>query len=521
MGGFAVNSALVIFGLFLGSLQGFFPVASSFEFKHHDNRELLQVLETVHQTCPNITRIYTLSETSVMGVPLYVIEFATQPGQHEALRPEFKYIANMHGNEVLGRELLLKLADYLCEQYRANDPEIRSLISKTRIHLLPSMNPDGWKLSTDQGGQDYLLGRSNANSVDLNRDFPDLDRIIFGNEVLHINHNNHLMDQLTQLDHPVQPETLAVMRLIMSIPFALSANMHGGDLVANYPYDASRSGASSEYTETPDDETFRYLSLSYSLPHPTMASPKRRACELNDGENFGKTQGIVNGAKWYSVRGGMQDFNYLSSNDFEITLELGCKKYPPQQELQGEWNANKASLINFMWQVHTGVKGIVRDSIAGKPISNALIHVKNITQINSTHAVSQHINHDVTSVFDGDYFRLLTPGQYLLTASYSGYKPQTRRVKVQNPRHHEATRLDFWLEPVDSSGPEFVPLPSSVEAEVSPKSNGYFRDDNPLTNDFSQIHGYGNENQEANQENLTPPSKDWLVKFMYQQIANM
>ena len=40
-----------------------------------------------------------------------------------------------------------------------------------------------------QGAKDYLLGRNNWNDVDLNRDFPDLDRRIYEGEP----QNNHLM----------------------------------------------------------------------------------------------------------------------------------------------------------------------------------------------------------------------------------------------------------------------------------------------------------------------------------------
>ncbi|KAL1505234.1 hypothetical protein ABEB36_004842 [Hypothenemus hampei] len=414
--------------------------AKGFEYKHHDNQELFHVLRDVNTRCGNITRVYALNEASVLGVPLYVIEFSSMPGHHSILKPEFKYIANMHGNEVLGRELLLKLADYLCDEYLKGNSEIKALIHSTRIHLMPSMNPDGWQLATDTGGRDYLIGRTNNNSIDLNRNFPDLDRIVFENEEDNFGKNHHLLEQVTKINDPLQPETKAVIRLIMQVPFVLSANLHGGDLVANYPYDESRSGSQTdEYTATPDDLTFRHLALSYASNHPDMASQHRKGCGSSESQ-FAKQGGITNGAQWYSLQGGMQDFNYLSSNDFELTLELGCDKYPPAKDLESEWERNRKPLINYIWQSHIGIKGIVYDANTMHPISNAIIHVTNVTGEKTS-----EIKHDITSVYGGDYYRLLTPGTYKVTAYKDGYLPHSKLVTVTSSPYTEAKRIDFPL----------------------------------------------------------------------------
>lgn len=62
---------------------------------------------------------------------------------HTAGEPEFRYTAGLHGNEALGRELLLMLMQYLCKEYKDGNPRVRRQVDGIRIHLVPSLNPDG------------------------------------------------------------------------------------------------------------------------------------------------------------------------------------------------------------------------------------------------------------------------------------------------------------------------------------------------------------------------------------------
>jgi len=66
------------------------------------------------------------------------------------------------------------------------------------------------------------VDRNNAADYDLNRNFPDY----------FVNNS----------ETSIQPETRAIMDWIADQQFVLSACLHGGALVANYPYDNKPQG---------------------------------------------------------------------------------------------------------------------------------------------------------------------------------------------------------------------------------------------------------------------------------------
>lgn len=373
------------------------------KFVHHNYEAMVRLLNEINREYPDITDLYSIG-TSVQGRQLYVLEISDNPGHHERGEPEFKYIANMHGNEVVGREMLLLLSEYLCQNYGINE-RVTQIVNTTRIHIMPSMNPDGYEVSR-KGDATSLMGRPNANGFDLNRNFPD-------------------QYTKTEWDKSPQKETKAVIEWLHAHPFVLSANLHGGALVANYPFDDNAQQKTGVYSPSTDNDVFLILSKTYANAHRTMKLGQ--PCPSQPNERF--PQGVTNGAMWYTVPGGMQDYNYIETSCMEITIELGCYKFPPESELPQFWQDNREPLLQYMEQVHRGVNGFVM-STAGNTIPNASISVEGRT-------------HVVKTAMFGDYWRILGPGKYKITASHPGYISHNKEVEV--PDDTKGVSLNFTL----------------------------------------------------------------------------
>lgn len=97
---------------------------------------------------------------------------------------------------------------------------------------------------------------------------------------------------------------------------------------------------------TPDDDVFKHLALTYSTNHAKMA--RGVSCQSNTPAF---KRGITNGAEWYPLTGGMQDYNYVWFGCMEVTLELSCCKYPFARELPKYWEDNKLVCSNLVSEI--------------------------------------------------------------------------------------------------------------------------------------------------------------------------
>ena len=343
-----------------------------------------------------------------------IIELGTLPSNHKILiahlkngssegKPKFLYTSTIHGDETTGWIMMLRLIDYLLEN--PDEPEVQTIMDNIDLYIGPNTNPDG----TYHGGNNTVNGatRENANGVDMNRNYADP-------------HGGPHPD-----GYEYQTETQWFMQFAEENAFVMGANYHGGAEVMNYPWDNT-------YTLHADDAWYQLISHEYAdLTHEV--SPNY----MNQYNN-----GIINGAQWYMIGGGRQDYMNGYAQCRELTIECSNTKLPNPSQLPNFWNINKNSIFAYMTQCIYGIHGTVTDAANGQPL-NATVTITN--HDDSFSVVESHLP-------AGDYHRPIKGGTYDVTYACNGYYPQTFTITVDD---YETIIQDVQLEAGEGLIPDF------------------------------------------------------------------
>ena len=355
------------------------------------------------RTCTYIELGTLSSGRKVMGVRIN--------NGHPDGKPKFLYSSTIHGDETTGWILMLRLIDELCT---STDNRIVNLVDNLDIFIFPNTNPDG----TYYGGNNTVTGarRANANGVDMNRNYPDP-------------HSSAHPD-----GNAYQTETEWFMQLAEDYSFVMAANYHGGSELVNYPWDNT-------YTRHADDAWWQYVSREYAnLAHAVSSS------YMTDQNN-----GITNGADWYTIGGGRQDYMNGYRQCREITVECSTTKNPSASQLPDFWNYNHNAMLTYMEECLNGVHGFVYDANTNQPIDGVTVTVQDHDDeysIVSTHEA-------------GDFHRPIKGGSYTFAFTKDGYCPYFADVTVADGQRVELN--DIKLTPGSCTVPNF----SASTTEVS------------------------------------------------------
>ncbi len=312
-------------------------------------------------------------------------------------KPKFLYTSTMHGDEITGMILMLRLIDELCT---SNDSRILDLLNDLDIYIFPLTNPDG----TYNGGNNTVNNakRYNGNSVDLNRNYRDY----FNGD--HPDNKNY------------QEETLWTMALADENLFTMGANYHGGSEVMNYCWDWV-------FENHADVDWWEYVCTEYvQLSRQFNSSYMGGYYQTSSNYDY---DGVTRGATWYSITGSRQDYMNAYAECREVTVECSTTKTPNASQLPDFWSYNHNSMLTLMEQARNGVHGVVYDAQTGQTIQGVTVSVLN-HDIHNSHVTTHSV---------GDFHRPIKGGTYTFIFDKEGYARKFVEVTVADGQRVDLT----------------------------------------------------------------------------------
>ena len=275
----------------------------------------LQMMQHFATEYPSLCRVDTIGHS--VRNRLILCAVITGNATAKSDRPRMFYSSTMHGDEVTGYYLMLRLIDTLLNGY-GRDARITELMNSTEIYINPLANPDGTYIRSDNSVQ--RVQRYNANYVDLNRNYPDP----FG----------------TAPVSSQQVENTAMINYMTAKRFALSANLHGGSEVLNYPWDSFTSGEREHPYRSWWVEVCRRFVDTLRLVEPNHFADVT-------------PEGYVTGGDWYVISNGRQDYVNATLGCLEMTMEVSTDKILSTSQLKSYWRMLFHPLLNYIGEVHS------------------------------------------------------------------------------------------------------------------------------------------------------------------------
>lgn len=146
----------------------------------------------------DMVSVKSASVLSVDGRKIYAIELGK--GQKKII-----FTAGIHAREVANTQFLLYFASRMINEYMNSDDKAINLLNKFCVVMIPCLNPDGYTAAIEgnmsirnrnlflakQDDSEIFKSKSNANGVDINRNFPSYSsNILWTKGNINYNHYN-------------------------------------------------------------------------------------------------------------------------------------------------------------------------------------------------------------------------------------------------------------------------------------------------------------------------------------------
>ena len=340
----------------------------------------LATMDTFRSQFPQLCEIDTILAQTPNNHKLLVAHISNNL-QDRGDKPAVFYSSTIHGDEPVGYYMMIRLIYHLLHNY-ATDPAVQNLVDNVDIWICPIENPDGTYYSSNNSlNSSPYSTRYNYNGIDLNRSYP----LVGG--------------YTTTRD--LEPEVQAMINFGSAHQFTMSANLHGGAEVFNYPWDFW----TSYQRPHADDNWWSYVG------HKFADTCHHYSSQYMTEEN----NGVTEGGDWYVITGSRQDYYNYYLQCREVTIEVSDSKVLPSNYLPYYWGYIYRSFLNHIQESLYGFRGIVTDTLTGQPLEATVVvenHDDNVSFVSSR-------------LPEGDYHRPIKGGTYQVTFSAPGYFPKT------------------------------------------------------------------------------------------------